>query len=65
MFDGATSFSTTNYDLLLQGWSAESIQPNVPFSAGTTQYSVGTAATARGVLTGAPNNWTITDGGQV
>ena len=65
MFNGATSFSTANYDLLLIGWSAESIQPNVPFSAGTTQYSVGTAATARGVLTGAPNNWTITDGGQV
>ena len=65
MFNGATAFSTTNYDLLLIGWSAESIQPNVPFSAGTTQYSVGTAATARGVLTGAPNNWTITDGGQV
>ena len=64
MFDGATSFSTTNYDLLLQGWSAESIQSGVTFSAGTTQYSAGAAATARGVLTGAPNNWTITDGGQ-
>ena len=65
MFDGATSFSTFNYDFLLNGWAGESIQPNVPFSAGTTQYSVGTPATSRGVLTGAPNNWTITDGGQV
>ena len=64
MFNGATAFSTTNYDLLLIGWSAESIQSGVTFSGGTTQYSAGTAATARGVLTGAPNNWTITDGGQ-
>ena len=64
MFNGATAFSTTNYDSLLIGWSAESIQSGVTFSGGTTQYSAGTAATARGVLTGAPNNWTITDGGQ-
>ena len=65
MFNGATAFSTTNYDSLLIGWSAESIQSGVTFSGGTTQYSAGTAATARGVLTSAPNNWTITDGGQV
>ena len=65
MFNGATAFSTTNYDSLLIGWSAESIQSGVTFSGGTTQYSAGTATTARGVLTGAPNNWTITDGGQV
>ena len=64
MFNGATAFSTTNYDSLLIGWSAESIQSGVTFSGGTTQYSAGTAATARGVLTSAPNNWTITDGGQ-
>ena len=64
MFNGATAFSTTNYDSLLIGWSAESIQSGVTFSGGTTQYSAGTAATARGVLTGAPNSWVITDGGQ-
>ncbi len=60
----ALSFSTTNYDALLIGWAAQTVQPNVEFVAPTTDYSAGAAATARGVLTSAPNNWTITDGGQ-
>ncbi len=63
MFFGVT-LSTTNYDSLLTGWSAQTVQPNVNFHGGNSQYSSGDAATARGVLTGAPNNWTITDGGQ-
>ena len=67
MFSNATSFSTANYDLLLIGWSAlSSVQSNVDFDMNsTTKYSLGTAATSRGVLTSAPNNWGITDGGQV
>ncbi len=64
MFDGVT-LSTANYDALLIGWSAQTVQPSVPFHGGNSQYSAGAATTARGVLTGAPNNWTITDGGQV
>jgi len=61
-----TSFDTTNYDLLLTNWSTYSpLQTGVPFSAGTAKYSPGAAATARGVLTSAPNNWIVTDGGQV
>ena len=58
------TLTTTNYDALLIGWAAQSVQPNVIFHGGNSQYSVGAATTARGVLTGAPNNWTITDGGQ-
>ena len=58
------TLSTTNYDALLIGWSALTVQPNVTFHGGNSQYSVGAATTARGVLTGAPNNWAITDGGQ-
>ena len=58
----ATGLSTTNYDLLLNGWSALTVQPNVSFGAGTIQYSAA-GQTARGVLTSTPNNWTITDGG--
>ncbi len=59
------TLSTTNYDALIIGWSAQTVQPSVPFHGGNSQYSAGAATTARGVLTGAPNNWTITDGGQV
>jgi surface protein len=63
MFSGVT-LSTTNYDALLIGWAALTVQPNVPFGGGNSKYSAGAATTARGVLTGAPNNWVITDGGQ-
>ena len=62
MFNGVT-LSTANYDVLLRGWSAlDDLQPDVTFSAGNSTFCV---ATAKGILTGAPNNWTITDGGQV
>ena len=61
-----TAMSTANYDALLIAWSALTFtDTDIPFAMNqTTQYSAGAAATARGVLTGAPNNWTITDGGQ-
>ena len=65
MFTGAGTFSTNNYDLLLEGWSTQTLQNAVVFGVGTTQYSSGAPTTARGVLTSAPNNWVITDGGQV
>jgi surface protein len=64
MFNAVT-LSTSNYDALLIGWAAQTVKPNVTFSGGNSKYSVGAATTARGVLTSAPNNWTITDGGQV
>jgi surface protein len=44
-------------------WNA-TLQSGVTFSGGGSEYSVGAATTARGVLTGAPYSWTITDGGQ-
>jgi len=56
------NLSTTNYDALLIGWAAQTVQSNVKFGAGDSKYTAG-AATARGVLTGAPNTWTISDGG--
>jgi len=66
MFNNTASFSTANYDLLLIGWSALTLQSNVIFTMNqTTKYSQGTATTARGVLTSSPNSWTVTDGGQV
>jgi surface protein len=67
MFSNVT-LTTTNYNALLVGWAVlPSVQPNVIFNAGNSQYSIApsAAATARGVLTTGPNNWTITDGGPI
>ena len=58
-----SSFDITNYDLLLISLASQLLQSNVPFHAGTAQYSVGTPTTARNILTGT-YLWTITDGGQ-
>jgi surface protein len=44
-------------------WNA-TLQSGVTFHGGNSKYSAGAATTARGVLTGAPYNWSITDGGQ-
>ena len=49
-----------NYDQLLTGWSSQTLQPNVVFGAGSTEYC---ATAAHDVLTQGPNNWTMTDGG--
>ena len=60
MFDGV-ELSTRNYTAILNGWSAQGVQPNVVFDAGTSTYSC-QAKAARDVLT-IDNGWTITDGG--
>ena len=61
MFDGVT-LSTSNYDALLAGWSVQSVQSNVSFDGGNSQYS-SASQDARDTLTGSPFNWAITDGG--
>jgi surface protein len=61
MFNGVT-LSTANYDALLTGWATQAIKSGVTFDGGNSKYSC-TAIAARAVLTGAPKNWTITDGG--
>jgi surface protein len=58
-----SSLSTPNYDSLLIGWSALTLQSDVSFTAGNSKYSAGAATTARGVLT-VTYSWGITDGGQ-
>ncbi|MCB0765490.1 MAG: DUF285 domain-containing protein, partial [Flavobacteriales bacterium] len=60
MFNGA-GLSPANYDSLLIGWSALTLQPNVTLDAGSSSYCIG--ASAHGILTNAPNNWSITDAG--
>ena len=61
MLNGS-AFSTTNYDLLLPAWEAQSVQNNVTFHAGSATYGAGAPATARAALI-ADHTWTITDGG--
>jgi surface protein len=56
-----SGISIFNYDQTLVGWSAQTVQPNVAFGAGTTQYCT---AAAHDALTLPANNWIITDGGQ-
>jgi hypothetical protein len=57
------SLSTDNYDALLQGWSSQTLQPNVKFHGGYSQYSA-ESESARNVLVNT-HGWTVTDGGLV
>ena len=59
-----SGFAQNNYDLLLPAWDAYGTS-NVPFHAGTAQYSAATSApaTARALMVG--RGWTITDGGPI
>jgi len=56
-----TSFSTSNYDLLLPAWEGQAHQPNVVAGFGAAQYNTGAPATAHAALIS--DGWTITDGG--
>jgi surface protein len=61
-----SKLSTANYDATLIGWATiispeTALQPYVNFEASTSKYCNGVSA--RNILTSAPNNWTITDGG--
>ena len=60
MFSGIT-LSTANYDSLLNGWAAQTVEPYLRFSGGNSQYCDGEMG--RNSLTGAPNYWSIRDGG--
>ncbi len=57
-----TALSIDNYDALLNGWSQLTLQHNVTFSAGSTQFL--NSADAHDILTGT-YLWDITDGGPV
>ncbi len=65
IFRGTSSFSDENYDKTLIGWATleggETLSLGVTFGAGDLRYCVG--ENARNILTGAPYNWNITDGG--
>ncbi len=59
-----STFSSANLTAIYSGWSLLSVQPNLNISFGTANYTAAGAA-GRATLDNAPNNWTITDGGQV
>ena len=56
------NYSSTNLNSIYNGWSLLSVQPNITINFGTIKYTAGGSA-GKLVLTSAPNNWTITDGG--
>ena len=63
MFEDAT-LSVENYDALLTGWSALTLQRGVAFHGGDSKWCTATAA--RDILTDTGgNNWMVMDGGQV
>lgn len=59
-----STFSTANLNAIYNGWSLLTVQPNLTINFGTANYTAAGAA-GKSILTGAPNNWTIIDGGQV
>lgn len=58
------NYSATNLDSIYNGWSAltPALQPNVTANFGTIKYTVAGSA-GKAILQGAPNLWTISDGG--
>ncbi len=75
MYSGMTNMfsrvtlSPTNYDALLIGWDAQTLQTGITFHGGASKYSSDAAHTARENMTATTanggDNWTITDGGRV
>lgn len=55
------TLSTRVYDSVLNAWAKQEVQPGIHVNFGRSKYINGAAA--RAVLTGAPNNWVIEDGG--
>jgi surface protein len=58
------NYSSANYDALLIGWASRPVLANKTINFGTIKYT-SASVSARAVLTSAPNNWTIIDGGLV
>ena len=63
MFTSVT-LSTINYGSLLIGWASLTLQQNVIFDGGNSNYYVGTAEDAKTYIINT-YNWTITDNGSI
>ena len=58
----AANYSAANLDLIYNKWSLQSVKPNISISFGTIKFTAA-GVVGKAVLTAAPNNWTIVDGG--
>jgi surface protein len=58
----AANYSASHLDAIYTQWSLLTLQPSLSISFGTIKYTAAGSA-GRAVLTGAPNSWTIVDGG--
>ena len=58
----AANFSAANLDAIYNGWSTRPVKTPITITFGTAKHTSAGAA-GRAILTGAPNNWTIVDGG--
>jgi surface protein len=56
------NYSASNLDSIYNNWSLLSVQPNLRVDFGTIKYTAGASA-GRLILTSAPNNWILFDGG--
>ena len=56
------TFSAANLDAIYNGWSSRPVKTPITISFGTAKYTAAGVA-GRAILTGAPNNWSIVDGG--
>ena len=57
------NYSATNLDAIYNGWSLLSVQTNIgTVDFNTIKYTLA-GQSGKNILTGAPNNWVITDGG--
>jgi len=56
------TFSSSNLDAIYNGWGSRVVKPSLSIHFGTVKYT-SASATARAILSGAPNNWSINDGG--
>jgi hypothetical protein len=55
-------YSSANLDAIYNGWSLLTVQPNETINFGTIKYTLAGQA-GKNVLTSAPKNWIIFDGG--
>ena len=56
------TFSAANLDAIYNGWSSRPVKTPITISFYKAKYTAAGAA-GRAILTGAPNNWSIVDGG--
>lgn len=61
IFNGA-ELSLQNYNALLVGWNAQSLQPNIAFHGGTSKYCSPAAIAAKANMI-TSDTWTFNDGG--